>query len=145
MQKFRARHNRSRNLENTVKSFYHEQRPECEIKSFFTSRKQKIIECFNLDGYRDHCKTVFEALGCYYQFCSCQEIRPSLLDPDTEQGNKKREMDEMRWEYIKEKGYKLEEIWKREWWENFKTKNKIKNHVRTCIFYKKKISFYTTF
>ena len=39
-----------------------------------------------MDGYCDHCKTVFEAMGCYYHFCSCQEARPSLTDQDIEAG-----------------------------------------------------------
>ena len=48
-------------------------------------------------------------MGCYYHFCSCQEARPSLTEQDIERGNKRREMDDMRREYIKEKGYKVEE------------------------------------
>ena len=47
---------------------------------------------------------LFEAMGCYYKFCSCQEARPSLTDQDVERGNKKREMDDMRGEYIIENG-----------------------------------------
>ena len=39
MQKFKARHNRSRNFENMVMSFYQETRPECKIESFSTSGK----------------------------------------------------------------------------------------------------------
>ena len=66
-------------------------------------------------------------------FCSCQEARPSLTEPDTERGNKKREKDDMRRDYIKEKGYKVAEMWECEWWENFKTDEKIKNHVRTLF------------
>ena len=96
MQKFKARHNQTRNFENMVMSFYQESRPECKIESFFTSEKQKKIDCFNVDGYCDHCKTVFEAMGCYYHFCSCQEARPSLTEQDIERGNQKREMDDMR-------------------------------------------------
>ena len=91
-------------------SFYQETRPECKIESFFTSGKQKKIDCFNVDGYCDHCETVFEAMGRYYLFCSCQETCPSLTDQDIERGNKKREMDDMRWKYIKKKGYKVEEM-----------------------------------
>ena len=60
-------------------------------------------------------------MGFYYHFFSCQEARPSLKDQDIERGNKKREMDDMRREYIEEKGYKLEEICECEWWESFKT------------------------
>ena len=41
MQKFKARHNRTRNFENMAMSFYEVSRPECKIESFFTSGKQK--------------------------------------------------------------------------------------------------------
>ena len=40
-------------------------------------------------------------------------------------------MDDMRREYIKEKGYKVEEMWECKCWKSFKTNKKIKNHVRT--------------
>ena len=49
-------------------------------------------------------------------------------------------MDEMRREYIQEKGYKVEEMWECEWWQNFKTNDKIKNHVRTHFPYKRPLS-----
>ena len=107
IQKFKARHNRNRNFENVVVSFNQETRPVCKIESFFTSGKQKKnSDCLKVDGYCDHSKTVFAAMGCYYHFCSCQEARPSLTDQDIERGNKKREMDDMRREYIKDIGYK---------------------------------------
>ena len=92
-------------------SFYQETRPEFKIESFFTSAKQKKIGCFNVDGYCDHCKTVFEAMRCYYHFCSCQEARPSITDQDIQRGNKKREMGDMRREYMKEKDTKLKKCW----------------------------------
>ena len=111
MQKIKARHNLCRTFENMVMSFYQETRPKCRIESFHTSGNQKKIDCFNVDGYCDHCKTVFEAMGCYYQFCTSQEIRTSLSDDDIERGNKRRELDDLRREYIREKGYKIEEIW----------------------------------
>ena len=40
-------------------------------------------------------------------------------------------MDIMRRENIKEKRYKIEEMWECEWLQNFKTDDKIKNHART--------------
>ena len=118
-------------------SFYQETRPACKIESFFTSGNEKKINCFNGDGFCDQCRTVFEAMGCYYHFCSRQEARPSLTDQDIERGNRKRSMHDMRWEYIKEKGYKVEEC---EWCESFKTNDKIKNHVRTRFPYKRTLS-----
>ena len=79
-------------------------------------------------------------MGCYYHFCSFQEARPSLTEQDIERGNKKRELDDMRREYNKEKGYKVEEMWECDWWESFKTNDKIKNHVRTHFPYKRPFS-----
>ena len=140
MQKFIARHNQSRIFENMVMSFHRKTRPDCKIEIFFTSGKKKKIDCFNVDGYCDQYKTVFEAMGCYYHFCSYQKTRPSLTDQDIERCNKKREMDDMRREYIKEKGNKVEKMWECEWWESFKTNDKIKNHVRTHFFYKRNLS-----
>ena len=70
-------------------------------------------------------------MRCYYHFCSCQEARPSLREQDIERGNKKREMDDMRQEYNKEKGYKVEEMRECDWWESFKINDKIKNRIRT--------------
>ena len=49
-------------------------------------------------------------------------------------------MGDMRREYIKEKGYKVEEMWECGWWESFKTDDKIKNHVRTDFPYKRPLS-----
>ena len=36
----------------------------------------------------------------------------------------------------KKERYKFEEIWECEWWENFKTNEKIKNYARTRFPYK---------
>ena len=111
-----------------------------KLRAFLHLENRKKIDCFNVDGYCDHCKTVFEAMGCYYYFCYCQEAHPSLTEQDIERGHKKREMDDMRREYIKEKGYKVEEMWECDWWESFKTNDKIKNHVRTHFSYKRPLS-----
>ena len=120
--------------------FIKNQDQNVKLSAFLFLENRKIIDCFNVDGYCDHCKTVFEAMGCYYHFCSCQEARPSLTEQDIEPGNKKRDMDDMRREYIKEKVYKVEEMWECDWWESFKTNDKIKNQFRTPIPYKKPLS-----
>ena len=46
-------------------------------------------------------------MGCYYHYCPCQEVRPSLTDTDIEKGMKKRQQDEMRRDYIQQKVTKL--------------------------------------
>ena len=72
--------------------------------------------------------------------CPCQETRLTFSDEDAERGKKKREMDDSRRQYISEKGYKIEEMWECVWWQNFKTIEKIKNHIRSNVSYKRNLS-----
>ena len=139
-QKFKARQNRVRTFENMVMSYFQANRTECKIESYYTTGKQKKIDCFSVDGYCNHCKTVFEAMGCHFHFCSCQETRPSLTDDDIKRGTKKREMDELRKDYIREKGYSIEEMWECSWWDQFKNNVDVKNHVRTHFPFKRPLS-----
>ena len=92
-------------------SYFQATRPESKIESHYTTGTQKKIDCFSVDGYCNHCQTVFEAMGCYFHFCPSQEARPSLIDDDIKRGTKKREMDELRKDCTREKGYSIEEMW----------------------------------
>ena len=69
-------------------------------------------------------------MGCFYRYCPCQEGRPSVTEDDIERGNKKREMDQMRKQYIREKGYNVVEMSKREWWNLYRTTTCVKEHLR---------------
>ena len=113
--RFTARQNKSRSFENMVLSYFQRCRPDCKIDSSVTIGRQKKIDCFSVDGICYHCNTVSEAVGCYYHYCPCQEARPSLTDTDIERGVKKRPQDEMRRDYIQQKGYQIE-MWECEWW-----------------------------
>ena len=75
-------------------------------------------------------------MGCFCQYCSCQEARPSLTEEDVEHGNKKRDMDQMRKQYIKEKRYDVVEMWECEWWNLYKTTTCVKEHLRESFPYK---------
>ena len=99
--RFKTQQNKSRNFENMVMSYFQRQRPDCKIEIFYTTRTQKKIDCFKIDGFCAHCKTLFEAMCSFYHYCPCQETRPSLTEEDIERHNKKREMDQMRKQYIK--------------------------------------------
>ena len=80
--RFTPRQNKTLGFENLVMSFFQRTRPECEIESFFTTGRQKKIDFFSVDGFCVHCNTVFEAMGCFYFFCPCQELCPSLFEED---------------------------------------------------------------
>ena len=129
-QKFKARQNKSRKFENMVMSYLQSQRPNCTIESYYTTGTQKKIDCFNVDGFCAHCKTIFEAMGCYFHFCACQEARASMSEEETQKGLKKREYDELRQDYLRNKGYKVVEIWEFNWWETVKCDESVKIHVR---------------
>ena len=108
--RFIPRQNKTRSFENMVISSFQRTRPKFKIESFVTTGRQKKIDCFSVDGLCSHCNTVFEAMGCFYHFCSCQELRSSLTEEDIRRCSKKRELDALRRHYIQEKGFKVIEM-----------------------------------
>ena len=139
-ERFTARQNKSRSFEFMVLSYFQQSRPQCKIESNVTTGRQKKIDCSSVDGICYHCNTVFEAMGCYYHYCSCQEARPSLTDSDIERGMKKRQQDEMRRDYIQQKGYEIVEMWVCEWGSLYETDASVKNHLRENVPYKRPLS-----
>ena len=109
--RFIPRQSKTRNFENMVMCYFQRTRPDCKNESFYTTSRQKKIDCVSGDGFCSHCNTVFEALGCLYHFCPSKELRPSLPEEDIERGSKKRELDALRRHYIQEKGFKVFEMW----------------------------------
>ena len=105
--RFTPRQNKTHRSENMVLSYFQRTRPKFAIESFFTTDRPKKIDCLSVNGFCSHCNTVFEAMGCLYHFCPCQELRPSLTEKDIQQGSKKRELDSLRRHYIQEKGFKF--------------------------------------
>ena len=93
-----------------VVTYFQQLRPDRKSESNVTIGRQKDSDCFNVHGVCSHCYTVFEAMGCYYHYCPCQEAPPSLSDADIESGVKKREQDEMRRDYIQQKGCQIVEM-----------------------------------
>ena len=125
--RFTARQNKSSSFQNMVLSYFQGSRPDCQFDSNVTTGRQKKIDCFNVDGICYHCNTVFEAMVCCYNFCPCQEARPSLTDTDIERGVKKRQQGEMRRDYIEQKKNQIFEMWECEWWSVYKTDESVKS------------------
>ena len=123
-----------------VLSYFQQTRPECGIESNVTTVWQKTIDCFSVDGIYNHCNTVFEAMGWHFHYCPCQEARPSLTDNEFLRGIEKREQDQMRKEYIQQKGYKVFEMWECNWWKLYRTDATVKNHLRANFPYQRPLS-----
>ena len=139
-QKFMPRQNKTRSFENTVLSYFQQTRPECRIESNVTTGRQKKIDCFSADGICNHWNIVFEAMGCFFHYCPCQEARPSLTNNKIMRGTKKREQDEMRKEYIQKKRYKILEMWECILLELYRTDATVKNHLRTDFPFQRPLS-----
>ena len=138
--RFTPRQNKTCSFENVIMSYFQRTRPECGIESFFTTGRQKKIDCFSFYGFCSLCNTVFEAMVCFYHFCPCQELRLSLTEEDIQRGSKKRELDVLRRHYIQEKGFKVIEMWECEWWRLYKTTNTVKQHIREHFPYRRSLA-----
>ena len=121
-------------------SYFQRTRPECDIESFSTTGRQKKNDCFSVDGLCSHCNTVFEAMGCFYHFCPCQELRPSLTEEDFQRGSKKGELAALRRHYLQEKGLKVIEMWECEWWRLYKATNTVEQHIREQFLYRRSLA-----
>ena len=73
---------------------------------------------------------------CLYNFCPCQELRPSLTDEDSKRGSEKRKLEELRRGYIRGKGFTVIEMWECEWWRLYKTITNVKLHIRENFSYR---------
>ena len=69
-------------------------------------------------------------MGCYFHFCACQEARASMSEEETQRGLKKREHDELRRDYLRNKWYKVVEILQFNWWETLKGDESVKIQLR---------------
>ena len=138
--RFIPRQHKTRSFENTVMSFFQITRPEHETESFFTTGRQRKIDCFSVGGFCFLCNTVFEAMGCFYHFCPCQELRSCLTEENIQRGGKKRELDALRRHYIQKKGFKVIEMWECQWWRLYKTTNTVEQHTREHFPYRRSVA-----
>ena len=87
--KYKPRQSKTRFFEDMVMSYFQRVRPQCKVESFNTTGARKRIDTYSVDGFCGHCNTVFEAMGCYYQFCPCQKARCFLTEEKIQRDIKK--------------------------------------------------------
>ena len=139
--RFIPRQNKTRSFEDMVMSCFQRTRPECDFESFFTTSRQKKIDCFGVDGFCFHCNTLFEAEGCFYHFWPCQELRPSLTEENIQRGSKKKEVS-MNWDDItdKIKASRFLKCGSANGGDCNKTTNTVKQHIREHFPYKRSLA-----
>ena len=74
-------------------------------------------------------------MGCFFHYCPCKKARPCLTEDYIERGNKKLEMDQMRKQYIKGKGFNVVEMWECQWWNLYRTTTCVREHLRESFPY----------
>ena len=79
-------------------------------------------------------------MGCYYNYCPCQEARPSLTDTDIEGRVKKRQQDQMCRDHIQQTAHQIVEVWECEWWSLYKTDASVKSHLRKNFPYRRSLT-----
>ena len=141
LQRFKPRSNQTRSFENMVMAFFQNSRPECNIESFYTMGTQGKIDSYSVDGFCSHCNMIFEALDCFYHFCECQEGQICLTDEDLLKAKRKREIDELRRSYLREKIYSIIETWECHEKIHMRENHEIKSLVRSTFPYKRLLSF----
>ena len=87
-------------FEKMAMSYFQQVRPQCKVESFYTTATQKKIDAYLVDGFCGRCKSLFEAMGCYYHSYLSQEARPSLTEEKNQKIIRKRELDKLRKQYI---------------------------------------------
>ena len=127
---FPLRQDKSRTFEKLLISCFQRIKQDCKIESFYTTGKQKKIECFSVDGFCSHCKTVVEAMSCFHHFCSCQEVRPCLAEEAIKHGSKEIELEESRRNFEQDKVFTVLEISERDWWRLHQKDNNTEWNIR---------------
>ena len=75
-------------------------------------------------------------MGCYCQYCPCQEACPAFTEDEIQRSMRKRGQDELRKQYIEEEGYNVIEIYESDWWKKYKTDKVDEQHLREASLYK---------
>ena len=84
---------RSRNFENLIMLYLQSQLPKCTIEGFYTTESQMKIDDFNVDAFFTHCKIIFETMGCYFHYFSCQK---ASMTEETQRGLENWKHDKLR-------------------------------------------------
>ena len=82
-----------------------------KLKVSLQHSRQKKNDCFSVDRFCSQGNTVLKAIEHFYIFCPCQKKLLSITENDTERGNKKKEFDELRRNYLQEKSFIVMEMW----------------------------------
>ena len=127
---FTTRQSKTRSFENMLISYFQRKKPNVNMEKFYTTGRQKKIDCFSVDGFCSPSNTVFETMGCFYQFCACKEVPRLLTEKDIQRGSEKSALKELRRNYIPEKGSTVVETWEYEWWRLHKTSNNIGKNIQ---------------
>ena len=100
-----------------VTSHFERVTPQCKVENFQTTVTQRKTDAYIVYSFCGHWNTVNEAMGCYYHYCPCQKARRALFEKQIQRGTKRRELDELRKQYIQAKAQNVIEMCECDWWK----------------------------
>ena len=130
--RFKPRQNKTRSFENVVVSHFQRTRPQCEFGSFFTTGRQKKIDCLVLMCFILIATLCLKSWVAFTTSFSVKKYVP-LTEDDIQRGSKKRELDALRRHHIQKKAFNVIEMWECERWSLYETTNTVKQHIRANV------------
>ena len=103
----------TRSFENMVLSSFQRTRPDCKIKSLYTSVQQADREKLTasvLMVFLLIATMRLKPCTAFITFFPCQEFRSSLTEDSIQRGSRKRKLNELRRSYILEKVFTVSEM-----------------------------------
>ena len=127
-------------LRKMVISYFQRKTPEWKTESFHTTGRQKKFDYFSVAGSYSHCNTVAEAVRCSFTYAPVSKYVLLPLKKISNAVLKK--PDELRRNFIKQKGFSVNDMWECERWRLYKTGTILKEHIREIFPYRGSLAEY---
>ena len=138
--RFKPRQNKTPSFEKAVISYFQRTRPQWKTESFHTTGRRKKFDCFSVDGPYSHCNTVAEAVRCSFTYAPVSKYVLLPLKKISNAVLKK--PDELRRNFIKQKGFSVNDMWECERWKLYKTGTIVKEQIREIFPYRGSLAGY---
>ena len=138
--RFIPRQNKTRSFEKLVMSYFQQTRPGCKILRASTLQAdRRKLNASKLMGF------VLIAILClkhwvvFTTFVPVESSAHPSLKTISDVAVGKKELDELRREYIQEKGFTVIEMWECEWWRFYKTTTSFELHIQEHFPYRQSL------
>ena len=119
--------------------FFNEEDQHVKFKLLYNRQTEKK-DCFSFDGFCSHCIISLRLGVVSITFAPVRKY--VFLSEYIERGIKKKELDKLRQNYIKQKGFTVIEMWECAWWRLYKTGPSVEEQIREKLPYRPSLAAY---